>query len=459
MREHTWSDWRRDRGFWLICLTAILLGLIYNGVILRGFGPDEPRHMNYVKLLLDEQRFPFQVPGGEYRGAHTYHPPLYYLLLLPFYALLRALPGESEWHVLRLVSLALCVGALPFIYQIAQRAGNQRERDDRTLARLTVAGVALLPIFGMTGGIINNDSALLLAVTVFLWLLIVKFPHAQNWQSAVVLGVCFGLGALCKATALLCNGVALLAYLWVQGGRAGMLKPQIWLRFGLVLLIAACIAGPWYARNIALYGTYQPIPMGYTHAGLPGPSNGVFIMTMHPNFPILFAWANWGIFYTLWAQRDWLLQTQSAAVAQAPLQPIQLSIYLVLAAYTLIAAVGHIYGALAKKRGPAEVLGEPESRERRMAVWVPYAAFGVAWLACLHVALFVHWGQAEGGRYLLPALCAWSLFLARGWAQWLGARGLKVLWGAWCLFCLALNGICIYWLLSYLNPQFGPPHL
>jgi len=72
------------------------------------------------------------------------------------------------------------------------------------------------------------------------------------------------------------------------------------------------------------------------------------------------------------------------------------------------------------------------------------------------MALFKHWGWAEGGRYLLPALPGFSLFLARGWRGFAGERSLPVLCGIWIAAMLALNALAIYWLFSYLNPTFGP---
>ncbi len=202
--------WRRDRVFWMIFALAVVLGLAYNAAVMIGFGPDELRHMAYVRLLLDEHRFPLQLPNGsEYGGAHSYHPPAYYLLLVPFYALGRGLPGEGVWHLLRFVSLGLCLAALPMIYDIAWRAGTIARTEPRTeedasartnIARFAVAGVALLPIWGMTGGIINNDSALLLSVVAFVWLLFVRFADELSWKSAALLGLVFGLGALSKAT-------------------------------------------------------------------------------------------------------------------------------------------------------------------------------------------------------------------------------------------------------------------
>ena len=142
--------------------------------------------MNYVKLLLDQHQLPVILstnPYSETGGAHAFHPPLYYLLLLPFYALTRGALGENSWHFVRLISLILCLIPLPLIYQIARRVGSQ------WFARLVVAQIALLPMWGMTAATINNDSATFCAVTVFLWLLTVKFSDNLDRRACLWLGV------------------------------------------------------------------------------------------------------------------------------------------------------------------------------------------------------------------------------------------------------------------------------
>lgn len=443
------SGIQRDRVLLGILLFAGLLGVIYNFVILLGFGPDEPRHMNYVKLLLDEQRLPYvEANGSEHAGAHTLHPPLYYLTLLPFYAIFRGLPGEWEWHLVRLVSLAICLFGLVLIYQIGLRAS----RGDQNLARLVTAQVGLLPIFGMTAGTINNDSATFLAVSAFLWMLAVKYPNERTLKSAIALGVCFGVGGLCKATVLLCNGAALLCYFLAQDGGWAWRSFQNWKRMGLVLLLVGLISGPWYARNISLYGQFTPIAPGYTHPGLPNPALGKLVMMLHDNFPTLFGAANWGIFSTLWSQKDWIPEAVRGAV------------YLVLSFYCLSAIAGSFIQF--RRHKSAKLSEDSELRnadlpdtiagQERVACWPAYGAFAINWLACLTIALFVHWGWAEGGRYLLPALVGLSLFLARGWRGLVGPARLGVVTALWSLALLFLNVLTIYWLLHFLNPTFGP---
>lgn len=452
------QKWYQDR--WLLGLMALalVLGLIYNNAVLVGFGPDEPRHMNYVKLLLDERSLPYLEADGktEHGGAHTLHPPLYYLLLTPVYALFRGLPGESVWHFVRIVSLLLCLASLPLIYQVAQRAAGKfrsGENENRWLARLVVAQVALLPIFGMTSGAVNNDSATLFAVALFVWLLAVKYPDDRTWKSAVIIGVCFGLGGLCKATVILCNGAALIAYFLAQDGRRVFFSPRIWGRIVIVGALVLLLSGPWYARNIAQFGQFTPIPQGYSNPRLPAPSNGMLTMMMHDNFPTEFINTNWGIFYSLWSQKDWIPGPQPDLPATTGFNNLRPPIHLALAAYCLLAVVGWGRAYFASRPLDGD---EDDIALIRTARWPGYAAFAINWLACLQIALFVHAGWGEGGRYLLPSLLGLSLALALGWRGLVGEKGLPIVSSIWVVAMLAFNALTIFWLLTFLNPTYGP---
>ncbi len=435
------SEWRRDKILWLILGMATLFALAYNYAVLLGFGPDEQRHINYVKLLLDSHQLPVILstqPYQETGGAHAFHPPLYYLVLLPFYALFRGLPGESEWHLLRLISTVLCLVPLPLIYQIARQIGSQN------FARLVVAQIALLPMWGMTAATINNDSATFCAVTVFLWLLLVKFKDNLDKRACLWLGLAMGLGGLCKATALLCDGVALLLFFWARDGKVVLKNKTVWQSALTILIVGAIIVSPWHIRSMLLYGTWTPLPQAAPTPFLPLPSAGKLVQMMHPNFPALFALANWRMFYTLWSQRDWLMQR----TPDGPVEPVQGAIYLFFAAYVFMAIIG-AFLQWRKTRGDA-------NNEARQILWPCYGAFALTWLTVLQVALFMHWGWSEGGRYLLPAFIGFSLFLARGFNGLCGEKGLRLLTIFWLVLGLGLNALSLWWLLSYLNPTFGP---
>ena len=230
-------------------------------------------------------------------------------------------------------------------------------------------------------------------MTLFLWLLVVKYPRDQTLKSAVVLGLCFGLGGLCKAAALICDGPALIVYLLAQQGiPAALRSPRAWARLAIVLLLVAAISGPWYGRNLYLYGQFTPIPAGYTLPTLPLPRYGVLITLFHPNFPSAFLAANWGIFYSLWSQKDWIPQ------------PLRLPIYAALAVYSLLALIGVARRRWSARLAAQGAIGLAPDVSGRIAAWAPFSVFTLNWITCASIALFVHWGWAEGGVTCCPQL-------------------------------------------------------
>ena len=432
----------RDLLWWCVLGLAALLGLVHNFAVLVGYGPDEMRHMNFVTLMLDQHRLPLILADGtEYAGAHPLHPPLYYALLVPVIALFRGLPGDLEWHVARLVSLGLCLGALVLLRQIALVAGADKARSARSFALLVVVGVGLLPIFGMTAGTINNDSAMLFTVTWFLWLLCVKYPRDESWKAAIVLGLVFGLGGGSKATAILCDGVALVAYLWAQNGFRGLFAPRTLARFAVVIGVAVLVCGWWYARNQMLYGRLTPIAAGYAPADLgwlPAASQGKLVQMMHPNFPGLLGQAVAGIFDSMWSQKDWI-----PASLRAP-------IYWSLFGLTLGGLLGLVRAKNIQTEA-TEASGE-QMLARRIALWSGGAAIVVNAAACLFFALFVHWGWFEGGRYLLASLGGLMLLLAWGWRSLLNEKSFDYAPFALAFVLLWLNALTLFHLTTVLNP-------
>ena len=412
-----------------------------------GYGPDEPRHLAYVRLLWEEHALPRVIsmePYAEYKGAHAFHPPLYYSLLLPFYALGRALSEANLTHWLRFWSGLACVAVLPLFYDVALVA----TRGNRWSARLALGMMALVPMFGMTAGTINNDAGALWFISLFLWLLFYKWRDELNWKRAALLGLVLGAGGLCKATALAVGFVAIViwALVWAR-------ETKNWRRFAapvaVAAIVGAVVVAPWHARSMALYGTWNPLPPAAPWAQLPPPSMGKLLTMAHPDFPGLALQSNFGIFATLWAQRDWLGQRVAPPVAfPPPLQPLQLGIVLVFALLATAACAGHLRG---RKTPDAEF-----GAGNKAAFYAPLAAFGAVWLTVLQVALFLHQGWAEGGRYLFPILIGFTIFLATGLGKLVPSASLRWLAIVILGFVLALDALSLFWLVSYLNPTFGP---
>ena len=443
--------WRRDRFLWLICALTFGLALAYNFAIMPGFGPDEPRHLAYVRLLWEEHALPRVIsmqPYSEYRGAHAFHPPLYYALLLPFYAVGQTMSEANLTHWLRFWSGLTCVMMLPLLYDVALVAA----RDNRWAARLALGMLALLPMFGMTAGTINNDAGAFWFVSLFLWLLLFKWAGEFGWKRAALLGLVLGAGGLCKATALAVGLVAIViwAAVWARDQKNAARYAGL---AAVAAVVGAFIVAPWHARSMALYGTWNPLPPAAPWGQLPPQSLGKIMALVHPDFPGIFLQSNFGIFATLWSQRDWLGQKVVPPTGfPPPWQPLQLAIVLTFAALATLACVGHLRARKTKIAEDAEFDARSQA-----AYFAPLAAFGAVWLTVLQVALFLHQGWAEGGRYLFPILIGFTVFLAVGLGQLFARPGaLRAVALACLLFVFSLDALSLFWLVSYLNPTFGP---
>lgn len=430
-----------NRTLLLLLLLAAILAVIYNAVILVGKAPDEDRHMSYVRVLAEEHVLPYQVTVNrqlvEYRGAHTFHPPLYYIALLPLYEVARLLPEGWRWHVVRLGSTALCLGALWLLYGVALGALG-----DSRWASLVVAQLALLPMFGMTAASINNDSAAFFCISLLLWLLAVRYPRSLDWHSAVWFGVALALGTLCKASVLWCGLVMLPVYLFLQRKQPGCTLRQAGVRAAIILVLVLTLAGWWHVRSMMLYGTWNPMPPPAPSPALPPPEAGKLVVMLHPAFPIHVWWAVASTFTTFWSQKDWWPQPDLLSFSLRTVWPWRSGFDLLLAGYCGV-------GLLGLCRRPRSAIQNP------LAWWLPIVALVALWLVVLEVALFYHWGWAEGGRYLFPAGLGLALPVIAGWRGWLSDRHWRMLLGGWLLFAVLINGVALYWLLAYLNPTYG----
>ena len=442
--------WREDKFLCLICALALGFALAFNFAIIPGYGPDEPRHLAYIRLLWEEKTLPrvlSNVPYSEYKGAHAFHPPLYYTLLLPFFAVAQSWGEANLTHFLRFWSGLACVLCLPLLYDLALVAMRQ----NRAVARLALSLTALVPIFGMTSGTVNNDAGAFWFSSLFLWLLLWKWRDEITLRRAVILGLVLGLGGLCKATSLAIGFVAIAVWALVHGREKRQI-PAFLRRAVLVCFVGALLVAPWHGRSMALYGSWNPLPPAAPWAQLPPPAMGKFLTIAHPDFPQIFIESNFGIFRTLWSQRDWLGQVVTPPTAfPPPLQPFQLAVALAFSLLATLAVVGHFKG----RKTPRETAPDEDSAASTAAFYAPLAAFGAVWLVVLNVALFMHQGWAEGGRYLFPILAGFCLSLASGLFK-LAPRAFGIFLFAGMAGAIFLSGFSLYWLLFYLNPTFGP---
>ena len=453
-RKNTGSEWRLV-GPPLAALVA--LAITYSYAIPLGYGPDEPRHFNLIKLLWEDHTLPRVLPDGRELGnAIALHPPTYYVIeglaWYPARWLSRALAARARQGLWR----RLVIGAEPARVpdRLIERAVMYRVfrmtsilwgvaviwlvfRAVRAVwpgAPLLAAGVAwvmaLWPHFLMNFATITNDCGANLAGALFVWYWACRAPRGTgSLRDAARAGLLVAIGALMKAQVGLVLGLATAAALAWPYGRRFYLRAGFWQRLGIALVVAAVLASPWYGRNLILYGRINYVPQGYSiiprgmsawDAFLTGILWAAFLATVS------------GLFKSIWAQVGWF--------PKALAEPIY-----GLAGLVVVGAAVGIANLARRRTRPADA----ERLRRAACILLP---FPIAWAVAVYAALFVHFGWHEGGRYLLFALPGLVTALVGGWQQVAGAKGgTAVLIG----FLVTANAASLYNLLTYLNPTFG----
>jgi hypothetical protein len=204
-----------------------------------------------VEHLYDTGRFPLASDCWQ-----CYHPPLYYVLGLPFYAAGMRLGANaydpSVWGLRGLTGLALIAGAVTtyFTYRIARDLTRDGDLDTLGLA-LTVSFPCL---FISTYGP-DADIVVAATMTAFLFWFLRFAPHPQRhtWKDAAWIGMLAGLAAATKYSGLLALATAgaVLGWRFVTGpARRTIVKQGL-----LILLCALPLAAPKYLDNYRRYGT------------------------------------------------------------------------------------------------------------------------------------------------------------------------------------------------------------
>jgi hypothetical protein len=234
---------------WLLLGIGVVLRLLLASYAPRSVGYVWDYYHEGVVLLYAAGRLP-----GSDACWQCYHPPVFYLLGLPFYAIGRWLVPDSPYFALRVLSmLPLIAGAVAALY--AYRLVCVFERD----AVLRVLGGGLIlafPCLFISSYAVEADIVLTALMIAFMFYMTryAKAPDQRPWRSVASLGLLAGLAAATKYNGLvaLIAVVLTLAYLLARGKVAAPLA----LRHGFVIAaIAAVVASPKYLQNAREYGT------------------------------------------------------------------------------------------------------------------------------------------------------------------------------------------------------------
>lgn len=440
-----------QRGAALVLGMYVCLSATYQAVIRPGFGPDEWRHTHTVQYLAEEGKLPvaldiFHATGG----GHPLHPPLYYAAETPLYYLARPAAETALPRTIRVMRVGSTLWGLAALWQFAWLLSEVFPQR-RALCLATLALTAFLPEYLLISSVVLNDIAAVFFGVVLLRQLVWLGKEPCNGRRAVYVGLAMAGFANAKAQLLmllpLCAGwlAALVIGRKLSGRRA--LKHGVW-AYGVLLLLGS----GWYVRNTFLYG--QLMPPGLDRWA-PHTADGHRLTPMEVYTTGLLAPLLWrsvvGLWVSLWSQPDWFLNPPPPGVTQMPV-PAAIP-YGLLGVLFAAALAGHVKDYLRRRNEDPAAVPE-EKRRQRQVLWLSYAMFALVYGAVTYMAVFVHLGWYQGGRYLYPTIWGFALFLTLGHAA-LSSRTRRTLVFAFPVALLLLNALCLFNLIVFLNPAYA----
>ncbi|MCS7265729.1 MAG: hypothetical protein NZ805_12945 [Armatimonadetes bacterium] len=461
-------------GLYILLFGHIIFALTYQWLIPLGYGPDEPRHYGYIQHIVLYRSLPvLGDPSHPYYchmdprppNAIGIHPPLYYWLLAPVYALFagqridhpeadktsfaKLHPSRSKLvqHILRTFSLVMALMTLLFVARIALSFS-----DDPWWLLGMVGFVAWLPHFLLLSAVMNNDTLTILLGHLFLLLMVKQtLQNSKPMRDAFLLGLVFGLMGLSKASAL-----SWLPLLFVGAWQIakGVTPSQRWRVFALTFGLPTLICGWWYVRFYALYGRIMPIVKWTENPELL--LNSPMDLIWH-SYAWLLVWRFLtGFARSIWGQVDWFILKpehiaawrQKFGTFAETAYPITEPIWFLLTILLLAAISGWLISFV-------KWLKHRQWTHQHQVGILLSSGFILLFLALMHYTLFTHPGGYEGGRYLLPSVGAFAFIFGHGLFIILPNRYRPASVIALMAILLALNIGCIFNLSEFLNPLYG----
>ena len=274
----------------LLLVAFLLVGLLYVWAVPVFEAPDESTHFAFADEISKSRGLPQQIPGVKKTpwAQEGSQPPLYYILVATLISPLdrsdlaeltrpnpHAILGDPSAtdnrnrylhdqpgpelrgtvlavYIARLLSLLLASGSVAAVWLAARELALLAGQNPGRLALLAAGLVAFNPQFLFSSATISNDNLVTLLASLTIWQMLAMLRSGLQTRRSIGLAVLLALASLAKLSGLLLIIPVALAALHLtrrNGNTRGLLR--------LGLLMTVCwlvIAGPWYARNLTLYG-------------------------------------------------------------------------------------------------------------------------------------------------------------------------------------------------------------
>jgi 4-amino-4-deoxy-L-arabinose transferase-like glycosyltransferase len=332
------------------------------------------------------------VPGfGYFPSGYQYvanHPPLYYALMTPIYALSSAWSPVAQHFLLRLAAIPF---GLLTVYA-AYRATRALFPGDAFLTVTVPALVAFQPQISYEAAMVNNDIVAIALTSLIIWGMIVGIRDQFPVGLCVALGVGLGLDLLAKSTAVTIAPVIAVAVILAVGWRdwRGVLS-----RGAAIGVPAAIVAAPWYLFLYRTYGDFSGLARVEELQYWNSPMGAFFELLTDPGFAA-------ARFRETWGEFGWRLIHLQPALLWA------------IAIVTVAALLGLVAYAIAAWRDNSVWRGGSSPRPapwQAKALVVLALACVVAYLAVVQFGTSFALSQA---RYYFPVVTAAALLTMLG---------------------------------------------
>jgi hypothetical protein len=208
---------------------------------LRGY--DAPGHAGYVLTIVEEGRLPHPMEGWA-----TFHPPLFYLLGSAAWWTFEPLGPHAVSFALRAIGAFAGIAGALVVYVLARRFGASP-----AVAWMATALFLFVPCNQMAAAMEGNEalaaglSALVLPALVSLQI------NPGNLRAAATAGLLAGMALSTKYNSIALVPACLAPFAMRRP------SPRTLLSLGVLAVAVGIVAGPFYARNLALTGSLIPM--------------------------------------------------------------------------------------------------------------------------------------------------------------------------------------------------------
>lgn len=236
--------------------------------------PDDPRWANNPPRIVT-------VPGaGYFPSGYQYvanHPPLYYAIAAPVYALTSSMAPLWQHYALRAFAIPFGVITVVAAYFSARVIFPR----DPFLLVTTPTLVAFQSQISYEAAMVNNDILAIAIMSLIILGMLIGVRLDFPLKLCAGLGVLLGLGLLAKGTTVAILPVLGLALIWRSNWRDWRGLVQRGIAMGIPFV---AITAPWYANLYRTYGDFNGLKRVAELQYWNNPMGSFFELLLNPSF-------------------------------------------------------------------------------------------------------------------------------------------------------------------------------